>query len=124
MVQISGLSPMYDYEFHPQTVRLPAAINDVICIQTVTGSGWFVTHGGHNGVVYAICASGPMIRWTFAFGQPLNAMYLTQNPNVAYEVFNVRTGPNLKPVYRFDKAPEGTLNVVRGSRGGPASRFR
>lgn len=53
------------------------------------------------------------ICWPFSFDQPLNAIHLTENLDVAYELFQVRTGPGLNPVYRLEKAPEGTVEAVR-----------
>ncbi|KAH9832558.1 uncharacterized protein C8Q71DRAFT_258990 [Rhodofomes roseus] len=76
-------------------------------------TGWFLTHGGHNSIIEAICAGVPMICWPFSFDQPLNAIHLTENLNVAYEIFQGRTGPGLKPIHRLGKAPEGTLDSVK-----------
>ncbi|KAH9927679.1 uncharacterized protein B0H18DRAFT_932440 [Fomitopsis serialis] len=76
-------------------------------------TGWFLTHGGHNSVIEAVCAGVPMICWPFSFDQPLNAIHLTKNLNVAYEIFHGRTGSGLKPVHRLGKAPEGTLDAVK-----------
>ena len=52
------------------------------------------------------------IFWPFSFDQPLNAVHLTSS-DVAYEVFNGRTGPGLRPIHRLGKAPEGTLDALR-----------
>ena len=77
----------------------------------------------------AVCAGVPMyadpishhyspsvtirrIFWRFTFDQPLNAIHLT-SLGVAYELFNGRTGPGLRPIHRLGKAPVGTLKAVR-----------
>ena len=52
------------------------------------------------------------ILWPFTFDQPLNAIHLT-SLGVAYELFNGRTGPGLRPIHRLDKAPAGTVDAVR-----------
>lgn len=76
-------------------------------------TGWFVTHAGFNSVVESIYAGVPMICWPFAAEQPLNAIQLTENLGVAYELLEVRTGDGLRPIYRTGKAPAGTLDAVR-----------
>ncbi|GJE88818.1 glycosyltransferase family 1 protein [Phanerochaete sordida] len=76
-------------------------------------TGWFVTHAGFNSIVESIYAGVPMICWPFSADQPLNAMHITENLDIAYELFEVRTGPGLKPVHRTGKAPVGTLDAVR-----------
>ena len=55
----------------------------------------------------------PRICWPFSADQPLNAMHITENLDIAYELLEVRTGPGLKPVHRTGKAPVGTLDAVR-----------
>ena len=41
-------------------------------------------------------------------------MHITENLDIAYELFEVRTGESgLRPIYRARKAPEGTLQAVR-----------
>lgn len=52
------------------------------------------------------------ICWPFSADQPVNAIHLEENLKVAYEVFEVRTGPGLQPLYR-GKKPEGTIDAVR-----------
>lgn len=57
--------------------------------------------------VYRIC-------WPYRAEQPLNAMHLTDNLNIAYELFEVRTGEHaLKPVYRTGRTPVGTADAIR-----------
>ena len=45
--------------------------------------------------------------------QPTNAVHLTENHDVAYELFEVRTGNGLKPIFRTGKTPTGTPEAVR-----------
>ena len=58
--------------------------------------------------------STPRICWPFAADQPTNAARLSSVLDVAYELFEVRTGENgLKPLHRLGRAPIGTLDAVR-----------
>ena len=53
------------------------------------------------------------ICWPFTFDQPAAAAHATENLNVAFELFQVRTGQGLKgPVARNGLAPEGTRHAV------------
>lgn len=62
---------------------------------------------GLSSCEYRIC-------WPFEADQPANSANLTINHNVAYELFEVRTGQGLRPVHRLnDKKPEGTIDAVR-----------
>ncbi|OBZ67170.1 UDP-glycosyltransferase 88A1 [Grifola frondosa] len=76
-------------------------------------TGWFVAHGGHNGVLEATTAGVPQIFWPFAADQPLNAVHLTHNLDVAYELIEVRTGKGLLPILRTGYTPVGTPEAVR-----------
>ncbi|KAI0331043.1 UDP-Glycosyltransferase/glycogen phosphorylase [Cubamyces sp. BRFM 1775] len=76
-------------------------------------TGWYVTHGGHNGVTEAIHAAVPMILWPFVGDQPLNAIHLTNTLQVAYELIEVRTGYGLKEIYRNGRRPIGSLDAVK-----------
>ena len=54
------------------------------------------------------------ICWPFGGDQPTNAARLSSVLDVAYELFEVRTGENgLKPIYRLGRAPVGTSDAVR-----------
>jgi hypothetical protein len=52
------------------------------------------------------------ICWPISADQPAAAAHLTQNLNVAFELFQVRTGDGLKPVARNGLVPEGTREAV------------
>jgi len=76
-------------------------------------TGWFVTHGGFNSVTESLASGIPLICWPFSFDQPVAAAHVTENLNVAFELFQVRTGQGLKgPVARNGLAPEGTRHAV------------
>ena len=63
--------------------------------------------------------------------QPINAAYLTLNLDVAFEIFEVRTGPGLRPLHRGVR-PTGTIeaitaearNVLERARGPEGERKR
>ncbi|GJE92136.1 glycosyltransferase family 1 protein [Phanerochaete sordida] len=77
-------------------------------------TGWFVTHAGFNGVTEAVYAGVPMICWPFSADQPLNAVQMTENLDVAYELLEVRNSASgLKPLRRTGKAPVGTPEALR-----------
>ncbi|KAH8087202.1 UDP-Glycosyltransferase/glycogen phosphorylase [Cristinia sonorae] len=75
--------------------------------------GWFVTHGGHNSTLEAVSSGVPMICWPFHADQPINAVNLTENHQVAYELLEIRTGNGLKPIYRTGKAPLDTIDGLK-----------
>jgi len=70
-------------------------------------TGWFVTHCGFNSVTESLGSGVPMICWPIAADQPSSAAHLTENLNVAFELFQVRTGNGLKPLARNGIAAEG-----------------
>ncbi|KAI0779720.1 UDP-Glycosyltransferase/glycogen phosphorylase [Fomes fomentarius] len=76
-------------------------------------TGWFIAHGGHNGVTEAISAGVPQIIWPFTGDQPLNAVHITDNLQIGYELLEVRTGPGLKPIYRTGYTPKGTIEAIQ-----------
>ncbi|KAI9064794.1 glycosyltransferase family 1 protein [Trametes sanguinea] len=75
--------------------------------------GWCLTHGGHNSVLECINAGVPMIFWPVAADQPANAIHLTEQLEVAYELLEVRTGIGLAKIYRTGYTPVGTVDAVR-----------
>jgi len=75
-------------------------------------TGWFVTHGGFNGITESLGSGIPLICWPIISDQPIGAIHLTENLNVAFELFQVRTGQGLKPIYRNGITPEGTREAV------------
>ena len=95
-------------------------------------TGWFIAHGGHNGVTEAISAGVPQygpqpirysprtdasetnrIFWPFGGDQPQNAVHIADQLQVGYELLEVRTGPGLKPIYRTGYTPKGTVEAVK-----------
>ena len=52
------------------------------------------------------------ICWPISVDQPAAAAHLTENLNVAFELYQVRTGDGLKPLARNGLAAEGTREAV------------
>ncbi|RDX50057.1 UDP-Glycosyltransferase/glycogen phosphorylase [Lentinus brumalis] len=75
--------------------------------------GWYVAHGGHNGVLEAISAGVPQILWPFGGDQPLNAVHIADQLQIGYELIEVRTGHGLKPIYRNGRRPVGTIEALK-----------
>ncbi|KAI0760255.1 UDP-Glycosyltransferase/glycogen phosphorylase [Fomes fomentarius] len=76
-------------------------------------TGWFVAHGGHNGVTEAISAGVPQILWPFGGDQALNAVLITDIHKIGYELLEVRTGSGLKPIYRTGFVPKNTVDALK-----------
>ncbi len=53
------------------------------------------------------------IVWPIVVDQPTNAIHLTEDLDVAYELLEVRNGTGLMPIYRTGRTPAGTLDAVR-----------
>ncbi|KIM47391.1 glycosyltransferase family 1 protein [Hebeloma cylindrosporum] len=76
-------------------------------------TGWFLTHGGNGGVTEALGCGIPMICWPFNADQPTTSAHLSCTLKVAFELVEVRTGPDgLKPMQRNGLAPKGTREAV------------
>jgi len=75
-------------------------------------TGWFVTHCGFNGITESLGSGTPLICWPFGSDQPIAAAHLTENLNVAFELFQVRTGDGLKPLHRNGLAAAGTREAM------------
>ncbi|KAJ6502850.1 hypothetical protein C8R47DRAFT_1251687 [Mycena vitilis] len=74
------------------------------------GIGWFLTHGGFNSISEALLQNIPFIIWPVGGEQPTNAALLSTGPNaVAFELFQVRTGPQLGPSLHTDATITGTV---------------
>ena len=58
------------------------------------------------------CLTFLRICWPFSVDQPAAAAHLTENLNVAFELFQVRTGNGLKPLARNGFVAEGTREAV------------
>ncbi|KAH9851061.1 UDP-Glycosyltransferase/glycogen phosphorylase [Lenzites betulinus] len=76
-------------------------------------TGWFVAHGGHNGVTEAICAGVPFILWPFTGDQPTNAVHISETLQIGYELIEVRTGAGLHPIFRNGRTPKGTIEALK-----------
>ncbi|KAH9914498.1 UDP-Glycosyltransferase/glycogen phosphorylase [Epithele typhae] len=76
-------------------------------------TGWYVGHGGQNGLTEAIAAGVPMIMWPFNADQPSNTVLATDVHKIGYELLEVRTGHGLKKIYRTGYTPVGTVDAVK-----------
>ncbi|KAI0649583.1 UDP-Glycosyltransferase/glycogen phosphorylase [Trametes meyenii] len=85
-------------------------------------TGWCLTHAGHNTVLECIVAQVPMILWPIDADQSANAVYLTDNLRIGYELLEVRNGTGLGPIYRTGRTPSGTLEAVRDELRGVLAR--
>ncbi|KAI0356302.1 UDP-Glycosyltransferase/glycogen phosphorylase [Trametes cingulata] len=76
-------------------------------------TGWFLNHGGQNSVMESISAGVPLIFWPFGGDQPLNAVHISEQLEVGYELLEVRTGHGLHPIYRNGRKPAGTIEALQ-----------
>ncbi|KAJ6550059.1 hypothetical protein B0H19DRAFT_1160311 [Mycena capillaripes] len=76
-------------------------------ILTHPATGWFLTHCGNGGVTEALASGVPMICWPFEADQPVAAMHLVHNLNVAFPLLEIRTGKGLQPLHS-KQMPKGT----------------
>ncbi|KAI0823359.1 UDP-Glycosyltransferase/glycogen phosphorylase [Trametes gibbosa] len=77
-------------------------------------TGWFIAHGGHNGVMEALSAGVPQILWPFVGDQPLNAVYMTDILQIAYELIEARSGEHgLHQIYRNGRKPVGSTEALK-----------
>ena len=54
------------------------------------------------------------IGWPFMADQPINSTHLVHNLDVAFEFYEVRTGPyGRKPIYMNNIAPSGTAEAIQ-----------
>ena len=53
------------------------------------------------------------IVWPFGGDQTLNAVHISDQLQIGYELLEVRTGEGLKPIYRTGYAPKGTVDAVK-----------
>ena len=53
------------------------------------------------------------ILWPIDADQPPNAIHLTEDLGVAYELLEVRNGTGLGTIYRTRKTPNGTIAAVK-----------
>ncbi|KAJ6569786.1 hypothetical protein DFH09DRAFT_429694 [Mycena vulgaris] len=72
--------------------------------------GWFLTHGGFNSISESLSQGVPLIVWPTIAEQPMNAALLSSEPNpVAFELLQIRTGPQLGPSLRGGPKITGTV---------------
>ena len=57
--------------------------------------------------------AAPSIFWPFGADQPLNAVLCTDNHQISYELFEIRTGHGLKPICRSGYTPVGTIEAIK-----------
>ncbi|GJJ10982.1 hypothetical protein Clacol_005211 [Clathrus columnatus] len=74
-------------------------------------TGIFFTHAGQGSITESLALGVPMIIWPLQADQPYNAMNLTLNLKVAYQLLEVRINHGLKPLYRGYK-PKGTKEAI------------
>ena len=53
------------------------------------------------------------IVWPFGGDQTLNAVHISDQLQIGYELLEVRTGEGLKPIYRTGYTPKGTIEAVK-----------
>ncbi|OSD00573.1 glycosyltransferase family 1 protein [Trametes coccinea BRFM310] len=75
--------------------------------------GWCLTHGGLNTIMECIAAGVPMIVWPVVIDQVTNAIHISENLKIAYELLEVRNGWGLRQIYRTRYTPIGTTAAVR-----------
>lgn len=75
-------------------------------------TGWFLSHGGHGSVMESLSCGIPLIFWPFEADQPTGAAHVTENLKAGIELFEVRSGRGLGPIYRNGKTPKGTREAV------------
>ncbi|KAJ7699425.1 hypothetical protein B0H14DRAFT_3653065 [Mycena olivaceomarginata] len=72
--------------------------------------GWFLTHGGFNSISESLAEGVPLIVWPVGGEQPVNAAFLSSGPDpVAFELLQIRTGPQLGPSLRGGPKITGTV---------------
>ena len=62
-----------------------------------------------------VTVHNPLCRifWPFGGDQSLNAVHMSDNLKVAYELIEVRTGHGLHEIYRNGRKPIGTIDAVK-----------
>ena len=61
---------------------------------------------------YADCASNRIV-WPISADQPLNAIHLSENLDVGYELIEVRHGVGAGKIYRNGRVPVATVDAVK-----------
>ncbi|CDO73252.1 hypothetical protein BN946_scf185008.g14 [Trametes cinnabarina] len=76
-------------------------------------AGWCLTHAGLNTVFECILANVPMILWPIDADQPPNAVQLSEDLGIAYELIEVRNEAGLGTIYRTGEKPTGSIEAVK-----------
>lgn len=53
------------------------------------------------------------ILWPFGGDQPHNAVHVSENLKIGYELLEVRTGHGLKPIFRTGYTPVGSTEAIK-----------
>ena len=88
------------------TVVLIALLNLLGVVSLCNVFLWFITNS------YWYLPFFRRICWPITADQPAVSAHITENLNVAVELFQVRTGEGLKPLARNGRAAEGTREAV------------
>ncbi|KAJ7813740.1 hypothetical protein B0H14DRAFT_2604649 [Mycena olivaceomarginata] len=80
-------------------------------ILTHPATVWLLTHCGHGGIIESLASGVPMICWPFGGDQPIAAVHLSENLNVAFHLMEVRTGKGLQPLHN-GLVPLGTRTAM------------
>ncbi|TBU34160.1 hypothetical protein BD311DRAFT_840885 [Dichomitus squalens] len=80
-------------------------------------TGWSLSHGGHNSTLETIMAGVPTIVWPIIADQPMNATYLSEDLDVAYELIEVRNGTGAGKIFRNGRVPIATIDAVKAEMG-------
>ncbi|KAJ7904930.1 hypothetical protein B0H13DRAFT_1881517 [Mycena leptocephala] len=80
-------------------------------ILTHPATGWLLTPCGHGGIIESLASGVPMICWPFGGDQPIAAVHLSENLNVAFHLMEVRTGKGLQPLHN-GLVPLGTRTAM------------
>ncbi|KAL0570335.1 hypothetical protein V5O48_011632 [Marasmius crinis-equi] len=79
-------------------------------------TGWFLAHGGWNGLQESIRYKVPAIFWPIIGDQPMNAALMAEKHQAGFELFSVRGGKGANRPARFaDGQPDPlfTIDAVR-----------
>jgi len=75
-------------------------------------TGWFVSHGGFNSVTESLASGIPLILFPHLGDQPFAAAHITENLQAGFELFQVRSGKGVMPIFRNGLTPAGSREAV------------